>query len=213
MTSTAEPQKSGLPGWLKIVLIVGTVFVIGAIGLFAACTMMLKNIQDPQHVKQIATTFMNISDPPGGGFEYALGIDFGAKLVGFVNKQKNLSICIATFPESKDLDNPEQALNKMDKMTRTGGGLSGGASTTASSGASGTKKKFEATNKGTEKVGGREMSYAVGYEINSDGSKAPTFIGLFPPGPKGSVCIFGQSPGGKYDMDSTNDLLKSINSI
>jgi hypothetical protein len=213
MTTTAEPQKSGLPGWLKIVLILGTVFVIGAIGLFAACTMMLNNIQDPKHIKQIASTFMNINDPPGGGFQYALGIDLGAKLVGFVNKPKNLSICIATFAESKDLDDPEQALNKMDKMTRSGGVQSGGPSSMGSSGSSGVKKKFEATNKGTEKVGGREMSYAVGYEINSDGTKAPTFIGLFPPGPKGSVCIFGQSPGDKYDMDSTNEFLKSINTI
>jgi hypothetical protein len=210
MTTTAEPQKSGLPGWLKIVLILGTVFVIGAIGLFAACTMMLNNIQDPQHIKQIATTFMSINDPPGGGFQYAIGIDFGAKLVGFVNKEKDLSICIATFPESKDLDDPERVLNKMDQMTRTSSSQNTKPASTASIG---TKKKFEATSKGTEKVGGREMSYAVGYAINSDGSKAPTFIGLFPPGPKGSVCIFGQSPGDKYDIDSTNEFLKSINTI
>lgn len=212
MTGAAEQaksQKPGLPTWLKVVLILAIVAITGTIALFVVCSKLLSNIQDPQHIKQIASSFMTISDPPGGGFEVTSGIDIGIKAISFVNKPKDVTLCIAVFPETKDLDDPENALNRMNQVSVSTQPPSNDSAPKLPS----SKQKFQATNKGSEAVGGRPMSYAVGYKIDTDGSKTPAFIGLFPPGPKGSVCIFGQSPGDKYDMDSTNEFLKSIGTI
>ncbi len=209
MTGTVEPQKKGFPGWLKIVLIVGTIFVVAIIVLATACTRLLTTMADPKHVKQIASTFMDVKEPPGGGFEYALGFDIGPKMVAFANKQKT-QVWIVALPEAKDLDDPEKALNKIGKITDS---ASAGNAEFTTKPAAGDKRKFEVTSKDSEKVGGRMMSYAVGYEIGQDGSKQPTFIGIFPPGSSGSVCVFGQSVGDKYDLDATKELLHSINTI
>jgi hypothetical protein len=205
MTS-AEP-KAGMPKWLKIVLIVGGVFVVGTVGLMAALffagATMVKDAQDPAKIKQVVSTFMTVKDPLPDGYDYKFGIDFlGNKIVGLDNADKDLHFVIGDFKQMDDLNDPEKAINKLTQHTSAAG--QGGHSNV----------KFESEKKGSEVVGGRKMTYAIGKTTNEKTDKtSQVFIGLFEPTDKGTVAVFGSTSKEKYDMDDTDTFLKSVEKI
>jgi hypothetical protein len=205
MTS-AEP-KTGMPKWLKIVLIVGGVFVISSVGLMAALffvgTTMVKDAQDPAKIKQVVASFMTVKDPLPDGYEYKLGADiFGNKIVALNNADKDLKIVIGNLKQVDDLTDPEKVINKLSQHSSAAG--QGGHSNV----------KFESEKKGSETVGGRKMDYAVGKAVDDKTQQSSqVFIGLFQPTDKGTVAIFGSTSKEKYDMESTDEFLKSIEKI
>ncbi len=209
---TSAVQKPGLPGWLKIVLIVTAVIVVLTIGLIGGCAMffgnMMKEVQDPNHIRQVAASFMRIGEPLPAGFQYKLGINLlGNRIVGFKNESKDLFIVIGDFADkSIDLSDPETAINKVTATS----GLAGHHGQQAR----GSNIRFETKKKGSEIVGGRQMNYVIGPATNtSTGRTSQTFIGTFSPPTSGTVCIFGSTDKDTYDLQATEELLKDIQSI
>ena len=205
MTS-AQPE-TGMPKWLKIVLIVGGVFVVISIGtiaaIFFAAGSVMKDAQDPVKIKQVVASFMSVKDPLPDGFEYKLGLNiFGQKVVGVECPSKDLHLIIGEIKGSNDLSDPEKAINQ---LTSSAGGASGGAHS---------KVKFDSEKKGSETVGGRKMSYAVG-KTTDEKTDTPhqVFIGIFEPTDAGTVAIFGSTDKKVYDMEDTEAFLKGIEKI
>jgi hypothetical protein len=205
MTS-AEP-KAGMPKWLKIVLIVGGVFIVVTVGLLAATFFtvgnMYKDATDPVKMKQVVSTFMTVKDPLPEGYEYKFAVDLiGNKIVGLDNGDKDLHFVIGDFKQMADLNDPEKAINKLSQHTSAAG--QGGHSNV----------KFESEKKGSEVVGGRKMTYAIGKTTNDKTQKTnQVFIGLFEPTESGTVAIFGSTSKDKYDMENTDTFLKNVEKI
>jgi len=204
---TSGEPKAGMPKWLKIVLIVGGVFVIVTVGLLAALFFTgvnwYKDATDPVKMKQVASSFMTVKDPLPAGYKYELATDlFGNKVVAFKNSDKDLSIVIGDLKQVGELNDPETVINKLINH----------------SGAAGQGKshniKFESEKKGSEVVGGRKMNYATGKATDDKTQKASqVFIGLFEPTEQGTVAIFGKTSKEEYDMADTDVFLKSIEKI
>lgn len=204
--TNGEP-KTGMPKWLKIVLIVGAVLVVGTIGLIVALGFfvggVVKDAQDPVKIKQVASSFMTVKDPLPEGFEYKMGLDImGNKIIALDNDAQDLKLVIGDLKQADDLDDPEKVINKLSQH-----------SATASSGAH-TSVKFSSEKKGTETVGGRKMSYAIGKTTDEKRNKtSQVFIGLFEPTPQGTVAIFGSTQKDAYDLEGTETFLKSVEKI
>ena len=76
--------------------------------------------------------------------------------------------------------------------------------------------KFEIQKKGTESVGGRQMSYFMGTTTDSKtGKQSRSFIGVFPVLANRLVLIYGvhQVDSEQYDLPATEKLLQDIDSI
>ncbi|MDR3613916.1 MAG: hypothetical protein P4L53_10120 [Candidatus Obscuribacterales bacterium] len=204
--TNAEP-KAGMPKWLKIVLIVGGVFVVGTVGLMGALffvgATMVKDAQDPAKIKQVVSTFMTVKEPLPDGYEYKLGADlFGNKIVALNNSDKDLKIVIGDLKQVDDLNDPEKVINKLSQHSNAAG--QGGRSNV----------KFVSEKKGSETVGGRKMDYAIGKAVDDKTQRTTqVFIGLFEPTEQGTVAIFGSTSKEKYDMEGTDTFLKAIEKI
>jgi hypothetical protein len=204
---TSGEAKAGMPKWLKIILIVGGVFVIVTVGLLAATFFTVGNIYkdatDPAKMKQVVSTFMTVKDPLPNGYDFKFAVDLlGNKIVGLDNADKDLHFVIGDFKQMDDLNDPEKAINKLTQHTSAAG--QGGHANV----------KFESEKKGSEVVGGRKMTYAIGKTTNDKTQKTnQVFIGLFEPTDKGTVAVFGSTSKEKYDMDDTDAFLKSVEKI
>jgi hypothetical protein len=212
MTNSVE--KSGLPGWLKVVLISSVVFIVLSIGLVVGCVSFLTNwskeAQDPNRIKQIASSFMKIREPLPDGFKYLLALDlFGNKIVQFKKQDSDLSIVFCVFKEpTSDMTDNEKLLNKVPSFIDPNDINAKGRSQIPP------RRKFELEREGSQLVGGRKMTYAIGKAVDTKrGGSRETFVGRFPATASGCVCIVGTTGKDTYDIASTNDLLNSIEQI
>ena len=153
-------EKKGFPGWAKVLIglvIAGTVLLVA---LVIGSVVLIGNIQkdstNPVYIEKVARSMVNIESLPPG-FNYQMALDIGGlKTIVIQHKADGTQLTLVLFPKTDGKKSPADLTNELVDKGFPEQGASG---------------KFEITGKGTEAVGGENMSYALGTSTNKAGQK------------------------------------------
>jgi hypothetical protein len=147
----------GMATWLKVLLIISALCVIGVIGMCAVGFYFFQEMTSPTKISAIANKFMTIDSPLPAGNAYIAGADF---MVPFVVINNNQSKTVYTFfetPASKSSTDvtAEQTIDAIAQGKEAPNVPGGTAGTTA-------PKKLKVASRDTLVVGGLKMPYVIG---------------------------------------------------
>jgi hypothetical protein len=217
MESTA-PEKKGMPTWAKILIGVGVAFVVGIVGILVAAIIFFTNMShqavDPVQVKRVAASMLTIGDPLPDGFGYSKGLDLlGMKMVAFSHDQDGLQLIFTSIPSNKSAASLEESINESTDNQALNQVTSG-------------KSRFQSKSKGTEQVGGKTLTYAIGTTEDNLGQSYPSMMGVITPSNEGRLLmVIGlmqnktddgkpiKDPAKTYNIDATKAFLKAIKKI
>ena len=185
-------QKGQVPGWLKVVLVL---LAIGLVGFIAICVIgfnAAKTAMNPEHASKVAHEIMNVQEPLPQGWKYFMSMPLpGLKNVSFSDASDDI-VQIFEF-RNPDKKTAEQFMS--DRKVAQLQAFTGGA-----------------TDKGAEMVGGQSMSYARGKAKGTDGGMVALEIGCIAIPGAGKIILIQSSEPKKdaFDPATVKPLLDSI---
>jgi hypothetical protein len=171
-----------MPKWLKIVLgIVVALIILSVIGI-GGCMMFVfnlgKDMQDPAKIQKVLNEMVEMQEPTPKGFSYAFALNMApladVKFVLVNYEPTHMYLMLGKMP-IQEKKTPEEI-----------------AADLGSKGVQGASVKFESKSKGTEKVAGQDLIYAIGTATDKQGENVPAMIGIMAtPMKKDTFFVYG----------------------
>ena len=195
---TNAGDKTGLPTWLKVVLITLAVVVVGTICLIGAGIWFYKSTikTEAVDIKKTLDSIVTFKQPLSDDYQYkmALDADFAGARVGVItNKPNKVTMVLAVQNSGDKTLTPQQLVAQIPR---------GG--------------KFILEKEGTETVAGKQMSYITGKTVDTSGTRLPVFVGsvtLTQPKNHSIFFVANMDEPGTLDQKVTEGFLQNIESL
>jgi hypothetical protein len=186
---------------LKIALIASATTLTLFVGLVAMLLVLSTESLNIPKIKRIASSFMKVSDPLPGGYEYTSGLDLlGLKIVFISHPTTGSSWTIVHAPAANGSGSPESVIHQLEATAESSRKMMFSPG------------KFTVSQKGAQDIGGRQFFYEAGQLFNGSNASG-AIIGCFTPNNAGTTCIFGSTPVDKINSFANDEFLHTIDSI
>jgi hypothetical protein len=190
--------KTGLPTWLKIVLITLAVVLIGTVCLIGAGIWLYKSTVKTEagDIKKTLDSIATFKQPLSDDYQYkmALDADFAGARIGVItHKPDRVTIVLAVQNSGDKILTPQQLVSQIPR---------GG--------------KFHLEKEGTETVAGKQMTYIAGKTEDASGTQLPVFVGsvnLTQPKNHAVFFVANMDEPGSLDQKVTEGFLQNIESL
>jgi hypothetical protein len=190
-----------MPRWLKMTaLCVASIMALGFLSVLGIA-MLSKDVQNPDKIRNIASSFMTIAEPLPRGMRFAIGTDIlGTKFVLISDDLTNTIWIIFHLPGSENNLPPDMVIRQLETAASRAhaAGWSAG--------------NFVNRSKGQQVVGGRTLFYETG-DVVGNGENYGSLVGCFTPNQSGTTCMFGTRPHTGFDWHASDNLFSSIDAI
>lgn len=197
---TEQKAQPTLPLWAKAVIAAFLLLCVLAIGsLLVGASFMadfIRNARNPSRMAAVAQHIVRIDNPLPAGFSYEVAIP-PVPLVGWVSVVLSHAADHTVFYLVK-MPNPNRVSAKklVDQAAKQGPG---------------NMQPLTVASQGQQVVAGEEMQYVMGATTSPTGTAEQEMIGVIvPKGKTNSVLVVGLTPGEKYNMEATDQLLAAI---
>jgi hypothetical protein len=199
--SATSEENNFFPRGLKIALLASSTALALFVGLIVMLFVLSAESLNIPKIKTIAASFMKVSDPLPGGYEYTSGLDLlGLKVVLISHPTTGSSWTIVHAAAAEGSGSPESIIHQIEAAAESSRKMMFSPS------------KFTVSQKGAQDIGGRQFFYEAGLLLNG-GNASGAIIGCFTPNHSGTTCIFGSTPVDKVNSFANDEFLNTINSI
>jgi hypothetical protein len=203
-------NNSGLATWLKVLIGVAGLGVVGGIVLAVVGGMYIfdlsRNMMDPQHVRRVSDSIAKIEYPLPSEFKPVMALDLmGVRTVSFSDMNEHLTIMLMQLEKAPKAASAEQVIQSYARKGSTMPGAKAGPGSFASA------YSMHIQSTGHMTVGGESMPYAIG-ESEQNRVKLFQLIGCIMPKQRDRpILIIGQSfQCNEYKMELTKQFLARI---
>lgn len=201
-------NMKGMATWVKVLLIVCGLGLLGIIALCFGVYSLVSQGTNPAAIQKVADSIVTFDGPLPDKFSFTMGFSImGTNVVAINDTQdKALYNLFSVTAKSKTASNPQEVIDQITK---------GGSLPTAPGASSPSAKKFTVEDKGTMDVGGVQMPYAIGKSETTSGSVDQFFGVVQPAGNPGMVFLMVQgtatdNDGGKVTVDKVKEFTNHI---
>lgn len=186
-------QQGAMPGWVKVILAVVIIGVVGVIALVWAGFSMVKNSISPDGAAKVAKEMVVIKEPLPSGWSYVMGMNMGVtKIASLKNEDASVLVQFLDIPNPKKLS--AESMLSDSELGRSAG----------------SRGRFQKERGGSTWIGGEKVNYVRG-TMDHKGQTSAVEIGIVVMPSGKTIMVQEIEPGAdKFDPELPKPLLNAI---